>query len=141
MGLTIRRSLPPHPFHHLPIPPSHHLPSLCSLGVRPLSRNEIKKDLNDIDTSALSDNESTMSVLSEDILNSSYPVKPRRFPKSKQNEISSQRNKNSLPKESDLDFNNVEETIDFLRVVEAAKPDIFEAEKERENLEIQYQVR
>jgi SOS-response transcriptional repressor LexA len=111
-----------------------------SSGVRPLSRNEIKKDLNDIDFSALSDNESTISVLSEDILNSSYPVKPRRYPKSKQNETPPQRVKQSVPKESDVDLNNIEETIDFLRVVEAAKPEIFEAEKERENLEIQYQV-
>jgi hypothetical protein len=123
--------------------------AIFTLGVRPLSRIEIKKDLNDIDSSLQSDTESIVSVASDDVLNSTYPVKPRRYPRQKQlqhhqqqQQLAEQRSKSLMvQKESDIDPNSIEETIDFLRVVEIAKPEIYEAEREREELEIKYHVR
>jgi hypothetical protein len=123
-----------------------------------LSRIEIKKDLTDIDCSLQSDTESVISVASDEVLNSTYPVKPRRYPRQKQlqhhhqqqqqqqqqqqAEQLQQRNNKPLliQKDSDIDPNSIEETIDFLRVVEIAKPEIYEAEREREELEIKYHV-
>lgn len=105
--------------------------------MRPLSRNEIKKDISEIECYDRSDTESNSSVLSEDVLSSTYPVKPRRHTKPKVE----QRVKQVVTKEvGDIDQNIVEETIEFLRIVENARPDVFEAEQEREELEIKYQV-
>lgn len=107
------------------------------LGVRPLSRNEIKKDLCEIECFDKSDSESVVSVQSDDVLPSSYPVKPRRHLRV-QRERSSQRAKD--PKEQDAEQTSVEDAIEFLRIVESARPEIFDAEREREDLEIRYQV-
>ena len=105
--------------------------------MKPLSRNEIKKDISDIEYNERSDTESNSSVLSEEILNSTYPVKPRRHTKPK----IEQRIKQIITKDiGDIDQNIIEETVEFLRIVETARPDIFEAEKEREDIEIKYQV-
>lgn len=103
-----------------------------------MSRIEIKKDISDIDCYGLSDAESTVSVLSDDVLNSSYPVKPRRYPKTKQ--LPELQRTKTIQKEPDVDQSGIEETIEFLRVIETAKPEIYEAEREREDLEIKYQV-
>jgi hypothetical protein len=104
--------------------------------VRALSRNEIKKDLYEIEYyDNKSDSESVCSAASDDVLTSSYPVKPRRHPRV-------QRDRTVRPPKdtTDQDSNSVESAIEFLRVVETARPEIFEAEKKREDLEIRYEV-
>jgi hypothetical protein len=106
-------------------------------GVRPLSRNEIKKDLYEIEYFDKSDSESVVSVQSDDVLPSSYPVKPRRHLRVQRE---NRAHRGGGAKDQDIDQTNVEDTIEFLRIVEAARPEIFDAEKEREDLEIRYQV-
>lgn len=109
--------------------------SVVAIGVRALSRHEVKKDLYEIEYFDKSDSDSSSSVLSEDIIASSYPVKPRRHPKARV-----ELKPSGVVKDIESDQINMEETIEFLRLVETVKPEIYEAEKEREILEIRYQV-
>lgn len=66
-------------------------------------------------------------------------MKPRRYPKTRQ--IPETQRAKHIQKELNVDQNGIEETIEFLRVIETAKPEIYVAEREREDLEIKYQVR
>ena len=86
-----------------------------------------------------SDSESDCSVRSEDILSSSYPVKPRKTLR-----MPVRIDKNMLDDDDDdagIEDGVVEETIDFLKTIEMARREVFEAEREREKYEIKYQVR
>jgi hypothetical protein len=108
--------------------------------VRPLTRNEIKKDLNLIESYYDSDDSDT-SVSSSEAITSSYPVKPRNFAKlAKRDEHLLQA---KVVPHSHIDVGagvSMDDAIEFMKAVEAARSDIYEAEKERENLEIRYQV-
>lgn len=117
--------------------------SICGViseGVRPLTRNEIKKDIGLIESYYDSD-DSDVSVSSSEAITSSYPVKPRNFAK--------------LPKRDDLLLQSrviphshidvgagmsMEDAMEFMKAVETARSDVYEGERERENLEIRYQV-
>ena len=105
-------------------------------GVRGLSRSEIKKDLHEIEYFDKSDCESVSSAASDDVLPSSYPVKPRRHPR-----VHREHRPNRTPKYDPETDDTFDSALEFMRVVEAARPEIFDAEKEREELEIRYQVR
>lgn len=117
--------------------PTCHL--ILIAGVKALSRNEIKKDLTEIEYCDKSDSESVSSADSGDVISSSYPVKPRKHARIQRDSRPSRPSKDtesSQSKEDAREYNAVE----FLRVVESARPEIFEAEREREDLEIRFQV-
>lgn len=108
-------------------------------GVRPLTRSEIKKDFGIIEANYDSDN-SDVSVSSGEAISSSYPVKPRNFAKAPRREIELQAM--SIP-QSHIDIGggiSMDDAIAFMKAVEVARPEIFEAERQRENLEIRYQA-
>ena len=111
-----------------------------SLGVRPLTRNEIKKDIGLIESYYDSD-DSDCSVSSSEAITSSYPVKPRNYAKlPKRDDILLQSRK--VP-HSNIDVGagmSMDDAMDFMKAVETARVDVYEGEKERENLEIRYQV-
>eukprot|EP01041_Mallomonas_annulata_P009070 gene9070-18792_t len=105
-------------------------------GVEALSKQESKKDLKEIERNLQEDSDSEESIKSDDILPSTYPVKPRRTPKlaNKPIKISSHiEDDNEDGRDIGLD-----ECLEFLKAVETNRHDIFEAEKEREKLEVQY---
>ena len=107
-------------------------------GVTVLSKSEIKKDIKEIERCLNSDSDSDSTIKSEDILPSTYPVKPRRTPKPS---LKSLKHPSQMD-ENEQDNSEVgnDEAFEFLKAVEASRPDIFDAEKEREKLEIQYLV-
>ena len=109
-----------------------------SQGVLSLTKVEIRKDLREIDRNIQTDSDSDDTIKSEDILPSSYPVKPRKTPKAS---IRSQK-LSSLDDdvESDYPETNPEESFELLRLIESSRRDILEGEQERERLELQYQV-
>ena len=83
-----------------------------------------------------SESDSESSVLSEECLPSVYPVKPRSVPKWNAQHTAVTRDSNR-----DFDDSNIQDTYDFLKLVESVRSDVFEAERERENLELAYQVK
>ena len=82
------------------------------------------------------DTDSDGSVLSEDVLTSIYPVKPRKVPKA-----------STVPRPSamsagdteDVEYDSklVEQTLTFLDAVKRNKKDLYHAESERERFESQ----
>ena len=109
-------------------------------GVRPLTRSEIKKDISLIESFYDSD-DSDASVSSSEAISSSYPVKPRNYAKlPKKDDLLLQ---GTAVPQSRLDVGagmSMEDALEFMKAVEIARPDVFEAERERENIEIRYQV-
>ena len=103
--------------------------------MRGLSRSEIRKDLQEIEHFDKSDCESVSSAASDDVLPSSYPVKPRAHARVLKEHRVSRVLKNEVDNADTL-----ESALEFMRVVEAARPEIFEAEREREDLEIRFEV-
>ena len=94
--------------------------------------------MREIEQNYVADSESEDSVRSEEILESYYPVKPRRTQK-----LVQKHSKHSTT----VDFDSYQENetdqsnnMDFIRVVESCRRDVYEAEKSREKLEIRYQV-
>jgi len=108
-------------------------------GVRPLTRNEIKRDINLIES--YYDSDSDCSVSSSEAISSSYPVKPRNYPKlPKRDEMLLQA---KVVPHSHIDIGagmSMDDSAEFMKAVEMARPDVFEAEKQREELEIRYQA-
>jgi hypothetical protein len=86
------------------------------------------------------------SVKSEDIMPSTYPVKPRKTPKPPLNGSAppippplSPGGGPATEEEEEYDEVSLEDTIEFLRTVEKTREGIFHAEKQRQELEILYQ--
>lgn len=110
-------------------------------GVKPLTRNEIKRDISLIESFYDSDN-SDASVSSSEAIPSTYPVKPRNFTKLQKRDDALLLQARDVP-HSHIHVGggmSVDDTIEFMKAVETARPDIYAGEKERENLEIRYQV-
>ncbi len=84
------------------------------------------------------------SVNSDDVITSVYPVKPRRTLKSilgKMDKNIPVANKFAMEDSDKIDGEPFyEETIEFFKIVETVRREVFEAERERERLEITYQV-
>jgi hypothetical protein len=120
---------------------SHHNTSTSArVGVRPLTRNEIKKDINLIESYYDSD-DSDVSVSSSEAISSTYPVKPRNFPKIPKIDDLLLQSKVVSPSTIDIGAGmSLDDAMEFLKAVETARTDVYEGEKERENLEIRYQV-
>ena len=105
-------------------------------GIKPLCKAEIKRDFRDMEANLLaSESDSESSVLSEECLPSVYPVKPRSIPK-----WNAQHTAVSRDVSRDFDDANIQDTYDFFKIVEGVRSEIFEAEREREALELTYQV-
>ena len=108
-----------------------------------LTKNEIKRDIREIERYLDDDQESDSSVRSSEILNSTYPVKPRKTLKvpirlEKYNgDLATGENDEES---NELDDLSAEDILEFMKVIEESRRHIFEAEREKEKLEIKYQV-
>lgn len=101
-----------------------------------LSSTDIKKDIREIERCSHSESDSDSSVLSEDVLPSTYPVKPRKNPKWIQPRVTGAQDDDEII----FDKKTAEEALAFLKVVKSSKRDLYERERERELLEIQNEV-
>lgn len=110
---------------------ANHLPNI--LGVEKLSKAEVNQDLNEIQNLGYN---SDSSVDSSEIAPSSYPVKPRKEPKFVSPELLSRYRNLHVEKEEVP----VAEIIEFLSLIEYVRPDLRDAERERENYEVTYQA-
>ena len=107
----------------------------------PLTKNEVKRDIRDIERLMDDETDSDGSVKSSDIMSSNYPVKPRKTLKTplRSDKLNEDQGSNDEP--ADIEDLSAEDVIDFMKIVESARRGVFEAERERERLEIKYQVR
>ena len=108
----------------------------CVVGVAGLTLIEIKDDLKElIPQSDDNDTDSDCSLLSEDILDSVYPVAPRSAPRSAGN--------SSLPDYASAGSSNVsnDEAIYLINDISKTHKELYENEKYREEMEIQCEVR
>jgi hypothetical protein len=108
-----------------------------------LTKNEIKRDIREIERYLDDDQESDSSVRSSEILNSTYPVKPRktlkvpiRLEKYNEDLATGENDEES----NELDDLSAEDILEFMKVIEESRRHVFEAEREKEKLEIKYQV-
>ena len=124
---------------------SHRFPVLVLLlyllkGIFPLSKTEIKKDVREMERSMHDDTDSDGSVMSDDVLPSTYPVKPRKTAKiplvQRPSAMSS-----ADAEAAEYDSKMVEQTLTFLDSVKRNKKDLYHVECERERLESQALVR
>jgi hypothetical protein len=114
-------------------------PRILFLGVFALSKTEVKKDVREMERNVNEDTDSDSSILSEDVLVSSYPVKPRKAPKVMipVKQIST----GPTDIEREYDGKTVDQTLSFIDAVRRNKKDLHNAECERERLEDQNLVR
>jgi len=105
-----------------------------------LSKTEIKKDVREMERSMHDDTDSDGSVMSDDVLPSTYPVKPRKTAKipimQRPSAMSS-----ADAEAAEYDSKMVEQTLTFLDSVKRNKKDLYHVECERERLESQALVR
>ena len=108
-------------------------------GIFPLTNTEIRKDIREVELLNDDDTDSDSgSVMSEDVLPSTYPVKPRKIPKIVQRPS----NMSSIDgDEYEYDSLTVEQTLTFLDIIKRNKKDLYQVECERERLERQTLVR
>lgn len=99
---------------------------------------EIKKDVREMERNINDDTDSDSSILSDEVLVSSYPVKPRKAPKIMIPVKVA--NSGSMDTEQ-YDGKAVEQTLAFLDAIMQSKKDMYTAECEREQLENQCSVR
>ena len=108
-----------------------------------MTKNEIKRDIREIERYLDDDQESDSSVKSSEILSSTYPVKPRktlkvpiRLEKYNEDLTAGENGEDS----NELDDLSAEDILEFMKVIEESRRHVFEAEREKEKLEIKYQV-
>lgn len=96
-----------------------------------------------MEQAANSDTETDSSIISEDVLISTYPVKPRKTPKGPITPAKSASLKASQvePMTSDYDGISVEQALSFLDLIGRSDNNFKAAESEREILESQALVR
>ena len=116
-----------------------------------LSGTEVRKDLRDIQRTAVYDSDSDCSVKSEDVLHSAYPVKPRRTPKnwsqmqqmkgsdSQSHYHGIQHGRYSQPSPADTAL--ADQAIQYIDSIKSSNRALYDAEEERERLEYQKEVR
>lgn len=99
----------------------------------------MKMDIEEMEQAISSDTDSDSSIMTEDVLVSTYPVKPRKTPKGPPTPI-----KHNIPRRLDVESvssNNdgvsEEQTLHFLDFISRSNSDIYAAECERELLESQ----
>lgn len=96
-----------------------------------------------MEQAANSDTETDSSIISEDVLISTYPVKPRKTPKGPIAPVKSALLKASQvePMTTDYDGISVEQALSFLDLISRSDSNLKVAESEREFLESQALVR
>lgn len=106
-------------------------------GVFPLSSAEAKKDFRDIRRFISDDTDSDSSVKSDDVLPSTYPVKPRKSPR-----WAPIRSEATDDKEIEFDEKFVEESFDFFAAVQISKEFCYliDGDRDYQQLESQHQV-
>lgn len=100
---------------------------------------EIKKDVREMERNINDDTDSDSSILSDEVLVSSYPVKPRKAPKIMV--PVKPVNSGSTDIEREYDGKAVDQTLTFLDAIMQSKKDMYNAECEREHFENQCLVR
>ena len=122
----------------LVVPTKASLATLPKLpGVFPLSKLEIKKDLREMMREVAFEEDTDGSVKSDDILSSTYPVKPRRAP----------RRDRSFPADhlmphDPIDYNSsvvqidIEEKLRFINMIESSKPEMVAADALKEERDV-----
>lgn len=110
-------------------------------GVSKLTRTEVRKDLDEIEV--LSGGAALASLDDLRILPSFYPVKPRVELKIPEHLRAAQRAAQHAAAAAVESKDDVPaaELLEFLSLVEVVRPDILDAEREREQLESKYLVR
>jgi hypothetical protein len=98
-----------------------------------LSEQEIQADLNEL-LDFLDDSDS--SVVSAEILSSYYPVKPRKSQKRE----SILNVEEELPNFREIDSDLVDDALAFIKSLQSTRKDLFDAECNREELELLLQV-
>lgn len=98
---------------------------------------EVRHDLNDMGYN--DDTDSDCSVKSEEALKSSYPVRPRNYPKIVPRELSTSASRNSHWK-GENSCMEVDESLLFIKGLRKANPIMYDLESKRESLEILCQV-
>jgi len=73
------------------------------------------------------------------VLPSNYPVKPRKYLKPPTKQEREELFGND-PDGNDIEDLSADDVIEFMKTIESARHGVFEAEREKERLEIKYQV-
>eukprot|EP01038_Epipyxis_sp_PR26KG_P008529 gene8529-11529_t len=112
-------------------------------GVYGLSATEVRNDFKEIKNNGFitrsthSDTDSECSVLTEDVLPSTYPVKPRRILKAILGDTL--KTTNQLINESEKNGAEVDEALRFIKELNINNSDLYSKEAHRESLEALYQ--
>ncbi len=111
-------------------------------GLYELSKNEVRKDIRDIERTIPEDSDSDCSFKSDEILGSAYPVKPRKAPKS----ASKGTNKEAAAKIDALvakegQASSSEHALNFVRAIRFSRNELHIAEEKRERMEVLNNVR
>jgi hypothetical protein len=114
-------------------------------GVSQLSRSEVRKDLDEIEVLVTGVSLGALDDIK--VLASFYPVKPRIELKIPEHLKAAQRSQQQQQQLLAADADNRDagdlpfaELLEFLRLVEVVRPDLLDAEREREQLEGKYMV-
>ena len=110
-------------------------------GVFALSKAEVKKDLREMEREMASPEEDTdSSIKSDDVLSSTYPVRPRKTPRRDRTLLA----QSLSSSDTSYDFANVgsgtdiDEMLKYIQMIESTKPELLEIDKLREEKEVQY---
>lgn len=111
-------------------------------GLSALTKAEIKRDVRDIERLLHEDSDSDSSVKSGDILSSNYPVKPRKTLKVpiRMDQSMGDDGADDSGDENVGEDLSTEDIIEFMKTIETCRRGVFEAEREKERLEIKYQA-
>lgn len=104
-----------------------------------LSRFEVSKDVQEMEQTNNSDTDTDSSIISDEVLVSTYPVKPRKTPKGP---VVSSKQAISRPSDAenmaaDYDGVSAEQTLSFFDFISRSNKNLHVAECEREILESQ----
>lgn len=111
-------------------------------GVYALSRFEVSKDVQEMEQTANSDTDTDSSIISDEVLVSTYPVKPRKTPKGPAAASKSTVSRPSDAENIAADYDGVsaEQTLSFFDFIGRTNKNLYAAECEREILDSQDSV-
>ena len=109
-------------------------------GVSALSKAEIRKDVREMEQMVNSDTDTDSSIISEEVLVSSYPVKPRKTPKGPGSVQRALQVPLEAIVEKEIDGKTIEMTLAFIDTVKRSKDELYNAECQREFYENQSTV-
>lgn len=106
-------------------------------GVFGLSKNEIKKDMREMMRDVIYDDDTDSSVKSDDILTSTYPVKPRKTPRRDRSLGSSMCASDAYEPNGPTTQVDVDEALRYIQSTEQKRPDLVAIDALREEREVQ----